>query len=432
MSSAPILPSQITIENPSYPLPDILDQRTEEGIESDPFISDLIRRTDTDGSYNIYHYVECTGDSDVSTKNNRGVIRTVTGEIVCKTFNYTPEYTDRKSSIAGIELLLADSNIPKTISVYMSEEGTLIRIWNHLNKWHISTHKKLDAKRSRWGSKDSHGDLFEKALIHHAGSQIPCINDEDILKNFLDGLDPTHIYTFVICSNDHNRVVCTPLNHPTLYFAGEFVLRDGPNGVESILLDENTTDFGIDTPQALQFETPSELMDWVDHLSPYRAQGVLIYYGVNTADHGCIKITSAAYQEQVDVRGNIPSIPFRYLQLRSQPAMCDKLRRLYPDMIESFLKYEDIIQIVGQDIYQAYINRYIYHNHVILPREQFFVMQELHNMYLANPSSNRISVLLVSTYIDSLCSTKLNHLIRSHKVRLLNEAQEKVPIDETE
>ncbi len=43
-------------------------------------------------------------------------------------------------------------------------EGTLIRIFYFNDKWIITTHRKLDAFKSKWGSEKSFGDILKKLL----------------------------------------------------------------------------------------------------------------------------------------------------------------------------------------------------------------------------------------------------------------------------
>ena len=56
-------------------------------------------------------------------------------------------------------------------------------------------------------------------------------------------------------------------------------------------------------------------------------------------------ILSPAYQEFFHVRGNEPSIKFRYLQVRMNKSQCDMLSYLYPKYTESFGEYENILYL---------------------------------------------------------------------------------------
>ena len=71
---------------------------------------------------------------------------------------------------------------------YNSYEGCLIRVFNHDDKWYISTHKKLDANHSRWASRKSYGELFHES-----------VDWDEVLKK----LDPSRGYLFLL----ENKVI---------------------------------------------------------------------------------------------------------------------------------------------------------------------------------------------------------------------------------
>lgn len=107
----------------------------------------------------LKHFKECDNTSSTQIKNLRGVIESIDGKIVCKTFPYTDEYSENDISA---------SLTPKpgyNRRFFASEEGCVLRLYFHNNRWHLSTHKKLDAFTSHWGSKTSYGSMFLEALL---------------------------------------------------------------------------------------------------------------------------------------------------------------------------------------------------------------------------------------------------------------------------
>ena len=52
-----------------------------------------------------------------------------------------------------------------------SHEGALLRVFYWQNKWYISTHRKLDAFRSKWASKLSFGEMFKSAIEYQYENQ---------------------------------------------------------------------------------------------------------------------------------------------------------------------------------------------------------------------------------------------------------------------
>ena len=62
--------------------------------------------------------------------------------------------------------------------IYDAYEGCLLRLFNFNNKWFLSTHKKINAFRSKWSSKDSFGLMFQNALQYEYN-----VDDSFLLKD---------------------------------------------------------------------------------------------------------------------------------------------------------------------------------------------------------------------------------------------------------
>ena len=109
-----------------------------------------------------YCYDNCDNNSLNDLKLVRGLIYKNNKPFI-KSFGYTPEYTintvpdDVKQSI---------TNNFQNLRFFYSLEGTLLRLyWNDINdKWYISTHKKLNARNSRWGSSKTYGEIIDSIL----------------------------------------------------------------------------------------------------------------------------------------------------------------------------------------------------------------------------------------------------------------------------
>ncbi len=96
-------------------------------------------------------------------------------------------------------------------------EGTLIRIFYFNDKWIITTHRKLDAFKSKWGSEKSFGDIFKEAvMIKTQDSQINDDVDVNTLCQKL-GLNKHRQYTFLITATDKTRFVCPSTPIPIVY-----------------------------------------------------------------------------------------------------------------------------------------------------------------------------------------------------------------------
>jgi hypothetical protein len=197
------------------------------------------------------------------------VIRcTKTNDIVCQSFGYTHEY-----SLTDFDTwapLLKDCI--QNCQVYLSEEGSLLRLYFHDGKWHLSTHKRIDAFGSYWSCDRSFGELFLEALEHHfsvgAGKgKLEYESQDHLYDVFCNTLDRECVYTFLLRTNKDTRIVCRPPTQPTLYFGGYFY--------HGMRLAGNPT--LIDWPTRIHLTSAEGLRELVSTLDPLEYQGVIVF-----------------------------------------------------------------------------------------------------------------------------------------------------------
>ena len=156
--------------------------------------------------------------------------------MVIKSLGYTNEYT--KEDIEIVEKQLSDL---KNTKIFESHEGTLLRVYYFNNKWFVSTHRKLDANKSKWSCKDSFGILFRRAVNNNKNLRDK-FEGGDIYDQFLDSLNKDYKYLFLLTNNSENRIVCNANHDCQLYHIGVY----NKENIFSLDLDIN-------------FEKPKEL-----------------------------------------------------------------------------------------------------------------------------------------------------------------------------
>jgi len=339
-----------------------------------------VKLTDKDDNneLDLYCYIKCGPDDSQQLKDCRGVVFNK-DQIVMQAFSYTNEYTiDKINDIKNI--LECD--------IFDSHEGALIRIFYFKNKWYTTTHRKLDAFKSKWSSKESFGSAFKKAIEANNIS----------FEHFYTGLDKKKQYMFLVRNSTSNRIVCDPPETPTVYHVGTFI-----NGV----LDLNDS-CGVQKPVKHKFKSVIELEKYIDSSDFKKIQGVIIF----SKDNKQYKIFSNKYNDLFKIRGNEPSVKFRYLQIRHDSAMVNMLYDLYPECIKQFEEYEYLIKDVATFIHTSYIDRFIKKQHVIVPKEEYNVIKECHGWYIADRDYNKINYNKVLQVLNMQTPTQINHMIR--------------------
>lgn len=263
-----------------------------------------IRLVDSDINNNehldLYCYVRCNNQEKNIIKSCRGVI--INNEkILLQTFGYSCEYVLEDKEIDN----LFEEDI-ENLKFFDSHEGSLIRVFNFNNKWYVSTHRKLDAYRSKWSSKVSFGQQFNDALKSEYENNEDFQNrlnledktekdDKVIKEKFFETLDKDFCYCFLVRNTNENRIVCQPLENPKLYHVATFDKKDF-----SLSLEDSVD---IPYPKELSFDSWDKFREHVNNIDEDHLQGVIIF---KNDIH--VKVLNSEYKKLFDIRGNEPSI----------------------------------------------------------------------------------------------------------------------------
>jgi hypothetical protein len=370
-----------------------------------------ITDSDEDRGLEMFCYVRC-GTSDSSLLHQcRGVVFNKE-KLVMRAFPYTIEYTN--NDVEQVTNTFDESSF-SGYKFYDSHEGALIRMFNFDGKWYTSTHRKLNSFSSKWGSKESFGSSFKKALEYEVTvntklREVIPEGDEGLLERFQATLDINKQYMFLVRHCREHRIVCNYPENPTVYHVGTFV--DG-----KLVMD---VDCNIPQPRQHDFKTINEVLDYVSAVDIRNIQGVICFFPNNKQ----VKIVNKEYQEFFHARGNEPSIKFRYIQMRMNQKVNGMLCRLYPSMVESFDEIENSIYTIAKNIYSAYVQRFIKKRFVTVPTEEFAVIRECHRWHEEDRVNHRISLQKVISVLNAQTPTNINHMIRRFKAEKIEQVKQ--------
>tara|TARA_A100001011_G_scaffold400160_2_gene512848 strand:- start:2307 stop:3617 length:1311 start_codon:yes stop_codon:yes gene_type:complete len=370
-------------------------------------LGNKVRLSDSnDKGLELYCYLHCNASDNETLQQCRGVV-VHNQKIVMKAFPYTIEYDhdDQENISKNIEPIF---NGCKFFEAY---EGALIRMFYFDNQWYVCTHRKLNAFRSKWASSESFGTCFKKALLEELNYNKEfydaCYseeNNDNILDRFQSTLDITKQYMFLVRHSKENRIVCeVPTgNISKVYHVGTFI-----NGeldmTDKCLLNYPTQKF---------FDSLDDLKNFVGNIDVKKLQGIIVF----TPNNKQFKINHKEYNELFKIRGNEPSIKFRYLQIRMTRRSLNILYYLYPEMHTTFDEIENSIYDIARNIYSSYIQRFIKKRFVTVPIEEFAVIRECHSWHEEDRVHNRISLEKVISILNKQSPTAINHMIRRLKV----------------
>jgi hypothetical protein len=328
----------------------------------------------------------------------RGVITNkTTGEIVHPGSFFPYEFTDKEQCEKKMNEL---NHKLEDMTVQYSYEGTIIRIF-YYKRWYICTHRKLDSGKSKWGSNESFKFLFEKGLKE---------SYDIALQDLINKLNLRCQYTFMIMANENTRFVCVPNHFPKKVY---FVASNDTDLMLNIDL--------LPKPEET-FETLDSVFDYAKSMTyPFTHQGLLLIHQ-NGSQY---RIVSAEYACLFQVRNNEQSIPYRYLQLKSQNdhTSIDLLKKLFPEYTKTFDSYDSYVQKLANIIYDEYNLR---KQRSKLPANLTTVQQIDQKLYLFIKNN----LLGLGHHSDSITYNKISELLWLEEPSNLNHMIRMVKYDE--
>jgi len=378
-----------------------------------------VKLTDSKDGLDLFCYVKCSASDSNLLKKCRGVVFKGDEQIM-NGFPYTYEFSEDDTE----ELENKIKDIFDKCVFYDSYEGTVIRMFNYNGIWYTSTNRKLDAYKSKWSSKDSFGTFFRQSLHseynNNTGFKNRISTDEsrDIIERYQETLDTNKQYMFLLINNFENRIVCQAPPRPTVYHVGTFI--DGKLNMEE--------DINIPYPQRHTFKNMKEVCDYISKINISRLQGVIVFAPNNVQ----YKIFNKQYYSLYKVRGNEPSIKFRYLQIRNDKKCVKLLKELYPNFIQAFQEYDNILLEIAKNINRSYVDRFIRNLYVSVPQEEFGVIRSCHGWHLNDRSNNKISLSKVIEVLNQQEPTNLNKMIKRYYLEQKNKQRPKKISNDTD
>jgi len=173
------------------------------------------------------------------------------------------------------------------------------------------------------------------------------------------------------------------------------------------------------------------MMDHVNNVNPAETPGVIIFSNNNKQ----LKVSNRIYLDLLELRGNQPSIKFRYLQVRMNESSRGMLQCLYPEHVSSFDEYEEYLGRAVRNIHNSYMDRFIHKKHVHVSQAEFAVIRVAHNWFMegrTNDEPRRVTYGVIGDILNEQQATTLNQIIKKMKHDDHIEMQERVEEAERE
>lgn len=276
-------------------------------------------------------------------------------------------------------------------SVTVMKEGSAIRVFYYKDKWYTSTHRKINAYKSKWGNKESFGDLFEKNIKIKTGKTLQEFYESTLDKNFS--------YVFSVGTSENTRIVAPSYNDvsllATMNSSGDLVsLKSMRNWYLKIV--DNITDL-------------NSALNFINNFKYPFSKGCGIFL---QSEEKSFKIFNPEYFELSKLRNNLPSIPFAYLHNVFDENKRKKFRELYPTFSDVFDTYDSEIHQIAVNLLQKYFERFVKKREFTVSQPENHILYNIHGLFRTTKIPIKLEHVFLAfsaskpSYINKILSTR--------------------------
>jgi len=300
----------------------------------------------------------------------RGVVLS-NGKLVAPSLGYTDEYSEE-----DVETLPQLENM-SDYTFFSSKEGTLLRLY-YSDKWYLSTHRKLDAFQSRWGSSESFGEIFLKCL-------------QTSFEDLVASLNPANVYFFLVRNTKETRIVSHPPEQYQMYHVGTW---NGKFDMSSI---------GLPQQDPMEFPNRYEVYHYVKNVNPFESQGVIAFHKETGKQ---FKILNSNYQNYVRIRNNEPDVQFRFLELwRDQTSPLFKsFLEMYPQFVNKISMYTNYSFKIAKHLHNLYFKKFVQKEKIVCQKEEWSILSNVHQWFWEERTSRKVTF----DVMHKMCLNDLN------------------------
>ena len=302
---------------------------------------------------NLYMLVNdksASKNSNIQNQCNGLILEKESNNVVCACYH----------KIVDLELEDYEETVKKytDFKIEYCEDGTMIRLYNYKNKWYTATARCMDARDSIWASSKSFDEMFWEVFD----------------KDLLDSLNTSYTYVFILLHTD-NRIVVRHLKNELVY-----LLRIQN---QTLLIDEDF-DINHDCIRRPQAFSNFDIKTFHDY-SIFMKRGVMVKcFNKHTSIYDIYKIDFDQYKTIKHVRGNVPNIRMRFLELLTKNEELVQLEKYYPEhaFLFSAIRYS-LMSLVNR-VHHLYIESHIKHSiFVYEPHPYYRTLRQLHAQFKA-------------------------------------------------
>lgn len=299
------------------------------------------------------------------------ILEKETNKVVCMCLNKFNKITNINAinQIETIENLKVQ--YPKLRMEYC-EDGTVIRLynrntgfgWNDRLNWFTATTKCIDARKSYWSSEKTFDDMFweifDKSRYNIADLNVNCT------------------YSFILLHRE-NRIVVNHRYNNLIYI----------NSVHNETHEETFTNyfFNKDPKRCIRRTKQIDIISGIhypldDYYLPNKRGIILKFFDEINNKWSLWQYDFQQYGSVKEIRGNVPSIRMRYLELLNEPEKLAILEKEYPENQMLFAMIKHCMNNLYKRVHKLYFESHVKHSLTVTDTDPLFrTLKQLHAGY---------------------------------------------------
>ena len=281
---------------------------------------------------------------------------------------------------------LCDNNSCWNPETEYCEDGTVIRLYNHLGYWRTATTRCIRGNKSFWSSDRTFEDMF-----------FSLFNNDDFCT-----LNPCYTYVFILLHSD-NRIVISHKKSKIIFVCK--IQNDYSGETDSA----DCFDGRYDSIQKIELDECSEphCHYVLESLFDMNKKGILVKFGNNVYQYNF-----KFYDFVKDIRGNVPQIRNRYIELFNDDYNKYYLKEYFKEYKQTFDDVENIVSRIIKEIHYLYIKSHVRHEITVDNTHKYYrTLIQLHGQFKKNHTV--ITEMIVRDKIKTIPNNVLKRLINS-------------------
>lgn len=250
----------------------------------------------------------------------------------------------------------------KNIKMEYCEDGTVIKLYNYNDIWYTATTKCIDAKNSYWNSDKTFDTMFWE-IFNNRNYDLNTLNKNETYIFIL-----IHVENRIVVKHNYNKLIfISSINNSSLE---EIYTSD--------LVDYKFIDYITPIEQPL---ICNDVCPLDEHYFNNTKRGVIF----KLFDNNTVIIYQYDFQMYTylkDIRGNVPLIHYRYLELLHEPNKLEVLKQCYNEHKYRFVMVEHCLNNLYKEIHNLYFQSHIKHSIKIDETNKFYrTLKQLHAIF---------------------------------------------------